>query len=127
MTSRFNYISDLRPPAPFVHVTLRKPGGDLELANLPAQVDTGADRTVIPWRLVEALGLVQLDEIRIGSFGGLQQRFPSFAVQLEVRLLKPIVIEVLATEAEVWVLLGRDVLNRYPVLLDGPNLRLEIG
>src|SRR5215210_6130983 len=37
---------------------------------LPAQSDTAADMTVIPWRLVEALSLVQLDELPTLGFGG---------------------------------------------------------
>lgn len=128
MSARYQYIPmDVRPPAPFVHVTLRPPVGDGEIAYFPAQLDTGADRTVIPRRVVESLGLVQLDEIRVGGFGGSLFTVPTFAVRLELRLFPAITIEAAASRDETWVLLGRDVLNRYRFVLDGPQLTVEVG
>ena len=127
MTVRYPYIQNLRPPAPFVHVTLRAPVGADELTNQPAQLDTGADRTVIPWSAVESLKLVQLDTIQIGGFGGVKQSVPTFAVQLGLRLFPAVTIEVIASKDESWVLLGRDVLNRHCFVLDGPRLITEVG
>ena len=127
MTARYPYVPHLQPPAPFVHVALRAPGGTAELTNLPAQVDTGADRTILPWPVVESLGLIQLDVIQIGGFGGVEQSVPTFAVLLGIRLFPSVSLEVLASKAEKWVLLGRDVLNHHRFLLDGPNLTTEVG
>ncbi len=127
MTARYPYIQDLHPPAPFVHVTLRVLGGEREIANLPAQVDTGADRAVLPLSAVESLGLVQLDTIQIGGFGGVEQSVPTYAVLLGLRQFPPVLVEVLASKAEKWVLLGRDILNRHRCTLDGPGLTTEIG
>jgi hypothetical protein len=50
-----------------------------------------------------------------------------FLVQLGLRQSTPRVIRVVASRDEPYVLLGRDVLNGYRLLLDGPRLRLEIG
>lgn len=36
-------------------------------------------------------------------------------------------LAVVAHAGEQWVLLGRDVLNSYRVLLNGPNAVLELG
>lgn len=127
MTARYPYIQDMHPPAPFVHVTLRVPVGEKEMVNQPAQLDTGADRTVLPWSAVESLGLVQLDTILIGGFDGVQQPVPTFGVMLGLRQFPPFLIEVVASKAEKWVLLGRDVLNRHRLLLDGPQLTTEVG
>ncbi len=44
-----------------------------------------------------------------------------------VHSLPPQTIEVVASPGESWVLLGRDVLNSYRALLDGPQLAVEIG
>jgi hypothetical protein len=44
---RFNYTRQFDPPEPFVYVSLRGPLRGLSVADLPAQVDPAADRTVI--------------------------------------------------------------------------------
>jgi len=43
-----------------------------------------------------------------------------------VRDLEPVTVKVLASDEEPYALLGRDVLNRFTILLDGPNLALEL-
>jgi hypothetical protein len=35
-------------------------------------------------------------------------------------------MELVASPGENWILLGRDVLNKFVVMLDGPQLALEI-
>ena len=45
---RYRYLTQLQPPAPFVHVTLRNPVTGAEEHNVPAQLDTAADRTLLP-------------------------------------------------------------------------------
>jgi hypothetical protein len=86
---RYLYNRQTKPPAPFVHVTVRGPGAAKEVGNLPAQVDTAADRTVLPWNLVEELGLVQLDELPFTGFGGHVTLQPTFVVQVGNRPLHP--------------------------------------
>ena len=56
---RYRYADQLSPPAPFVNVTVRCPTTGSRAADLPAQLDPAADRTVLPGRVVEALGLVE--------------------------------------------------------------------
>ena len=68
--TRYGYNQQVDPPAPFVHVTLRCRETGTELADLPAQLDTAADRTVIPGKLVKQLGLVPLDELPVAGFRG---------------------------------------------------------
>src|SRR5205823_120539 len=94
---------------------------------LPAQVDTAADRAVIPGGLVARLGLVPLDELPVAGFGGQVLLVPTYLLELAIRSLPPQPVEVLAHAEEPFVLLGRDVLNRHRLLLDGPGLALEIG
>ena len=59
---RYLYNSQKSPPAPFVYVELADPAGTKQLQQVPAQIDSGADRTVIPWDLVLQLGLVPVRE-----------------------------------------------------------------
>jgi hypothetical protein len=94
---------------------------------VPAQIDTAADRTVIPGGLVEQLELLPLDELPVAGFGGQVFLVRTYLVELTVRTLVPQSIEALAHPDEPFVLLGRDVLNCYRLVLDGPGLAVEIG
>ena len=76
--------------------------------------------------IVETLGLVQLGEAEIMGFGGHLTTVPTFLASLAIRQFEPIIVKVLVNPDEPCVLLGRDVLNQYRVLLDGPRLKLQI-
>ena len=92
----------------------------------PAQLDTAADVSVIPWQVVEELQLEQLGEFEALGLGGHMLTMPTFLVQIQLRGSHTQVIKVLASAEEPYILLGRDVLNRFRITLDGPNLVLEI-
>ncbi|MBM3831782.1 MAG: hypothetical protein FJ403_00605 [Verrucomicrobia bacterium] len=125
MTS-YRYNRQINPPAPFVHVTVQHPEGGMVLADIPAQLDTAADITVLPTSLVKELQLVQLDAIAILAFGATRKIVPTFLVRLALRGQASAVIEVLSDAKEPHILLGRDLLNRYRIVLDGPRGMLEI-
>jgi predicted aspartyl protease len=124
---RYLYNRQLDPPAPFVHITIRTATASKELSEYPAQIDPGADRTVIPWQVVEELGLSEVRRIPIGVIGGQVLNMPTYLVEIEIRQLQPFDIEVVADKEERFTLLGRDILNNFRLLLDGPQLALEIG
>ncbi len=124
--TRYSYNQQLTPPAPFVHVTLRRPMGGVVLPEVPAQLDTAADVSVLPWNLVESLALAQLDQVPIMGFGGHVTLVPMFLVEIGIRQLDPFVIRALGVRDEPHLLLGRDVLNRHRVLLDGPRQVLQV-
>jgi hypothetical protein len=123
---RYAYNRQVTPPAPFVHVSLRPPQEGAAGVVVPAQIDTAADLSVIPGRFVEELHLVPLDSVSALGFGGHLVTLPTFLVELQVRDLTPATVKVLASHDEPYVLLGRDVLNRFTILLDGPNLVIEV-
>lgn len=123
----YRYFAQVNPPAPFIYVTLRNPQTGAELQDVPAQLDTAADRTLLPDDLVHTLGLPQLSTIPIGGVGGFVQAMPSYLIQMRIHNLPAQTVEVVADPDESWVLLGRDVLNAHRIVLDGPRLSLEIG
>lgn len=124
---RYAYSAALQPPAPFVHLTLWNVPRTAELSEQPAQVDTGADRTVLPTSMVDALGLLPVDEILVAGLAGSRHSLRTYAVRIGIRDLPPVLVEAFVSPEEPWILLGRDVLNAHRLLLDGPNLALEIG
>jgi hypothetical protein len=124
---RYNFLSQLQPPAPFVYVTLRNPITGAEQQDVPAQLDTAADRSLLPDSLARVLGLSQIGTIAIGGAGGVIQTMPSYPVEVAVHNLPAQIVEVVASAGEAWALLGRDILNAHRLVLDGPQLVLEIG
>jgi predicted aspartyl protease len=93
---------------------------------MPAQVDSGADRTVVPATVVEQLELTPVRKLSVAGLGGDIQLLDTYLVAIRLRELKDNVLEVLSAEHEPFVLLGRDVLNNLRIILDGPNRILEI-
>ena len=124
---RYHYTYQKQPPAPFVFITLRHPRTEAEVRDIAAQIDTGADRSLVPLAIVEALGLDFAGSITIGGVGGTTEEMKLYTFLLRVHTLPPQVVEVLAHLDEEYVLIGRDILNSYRLVLDGPALKLEIG
>jgi hypothetical protein len=123
---RYKYNLQFDPPAPFVLVTLRSPNGK-EITGLPAQLDIAADRSIIPEIVRDQLELIPLDEIKLVGFGGQVLTRKTFLIQIQIHDLPSLDIEVAADKEEPFVILGRDVLNRFRILFDGPQLVFEIG
>jgi Aspartyl protease len=123
---RYRYVDHFQPPAPFVNVSLRCITLGNQLDSQPALVDTAADRTVLPAQIVETLGLVADGRASFQGFGGDIVELPLFLVELRLHDLPPIEVRVTHGEHEPFILLGRDVLNVYRILLDGPQQVLEI-
>ena len=123
---RYLYNTQKSPPAPFIYVMLANPAGTKQLEQVPAQIDTGADRTVIPWEVVLQLELVPIREKLVESLGGETSNLTTFLAQLAVHRPPFRAWEVFGAKGEPYVLLGRDILNAYRILLDGPGLAVEM-
>jgi predicted aspartyl protease len=124
---RYRYARHLTPPAPFVNVTLHCPQTGSRAADLPAQIDTAADRTVLPGPVVRSLGLVEDGRLSFQGFAGDVIELPIFYVEIQVHDRPEVAVRAALGEREPFILLGRDVLNALRLLLDGPQSALEIG
>lgn len=51
---------------------------------------------------------------------------PVFLVAVSIHGLPPVEVRAVLEERQKYVLLGRDVLNNHRIVLDGPQLALEI-
>lgn len=124
---RYRYTPQAKPPAPFVNVTVRCPTTGHRIERSPALLDTGADCTVLPASVVSTLELVQVGLLECQGFYGELVQLPVFLVAISIHDLPPIEVRAVLGERESHMLLGRDVLNHYRIVLDGPQLALEIG
>jgi predicted aspartyl protease len=123
---RYRYNQQVNPPAPFVHVTLGTMDAVRRTEEVPAQLDPGADKTVVPSRLIDILQVSLARLVPTAGLGSQVHQLSAFYIEIAIRGQKPVVAEVLASSEEPYVLLGRDVLNSFRIILDGPQQFLEI-
>lgn len=108
-------------------MSLRCLATNQSVADLPAQIDTAADRTILPDQLVQSLGLVEDGRLPFQGFASEVIELPIFLVEVRVASLDPVLVRAALGPSEPHILLGRDVLNRHDLLLQGAELALEIS
>ena len=123
MTTQFPYDEEQDPFAPVVAIPAGAPASASSVL-LPALVDTGADLTVVPAGVPAALGLPTVGAVTVEVADGSARQVPVFAAELELAEDTDL-FEVLALGDE--ALLGRNVLNRRVLILDGPGRRLRLA
>jgi hypothetical protein len=124
---RYRYTTAFDPPAPVVNITVICPATGRRLETQPAQIDTGADCTVLPGAAVAALGLAEDGRLQLQGFTGKVVELPVFLVDIQAHDLPAVSVRAVLGEGERLIILGRDVLNSHRLILDGPSLTLEIG
>jgi predicted aspartyl protease len=112
------------PPAPMVPTRIRAPGG-LDNAALEGKLDTGADLSAVPEGYLAELDLPPVRIVRAAGFAGELQEVVVYRVDIEIGDMSFRSIEALATRRP-YVILGRNVLRRLIMRLDGPGEKLEI-
>lgn len=119
--ARYSYDITRKPPAPVLPLGIGRPG-DPAVVLLPALVDTGADMSVVPESVAAQLQLPAVDRVRVRSLDGQVQAIV-YAADIQVagtRTLMPLVG--LGEQA----LVGRDLLNRWVLTLDGRRGFMEV-
>lgn len=123
MTTSFRYDETLDPAGPVLTVRVAPPGGEGRGVLLQALVDTGADCTLVPPGTARALRLPPIDEIWIEGVGGDALRATVHAAELEFAGFRCLArVAAFGQEG----ILGRDVLNRVVLRLDGPGRTLSV-
>ncbi len=119
---RNGYDASLDPPAPILPIRVSAPGSE-DSVLLYALVDTGADLSVLPEGLVLEIGLPAVSRAQVCGFDRAFRSVMLHAATLEIAG-RTTICEVLAFGDD--ALIGRDLLNRHAILLDGPRQFLEL-
>ncbi|MEW5828390.1 MAG: retropepsin-like aspartic protease [Chloroflexota bacterium] len=115
-------VDQFDPPAPVASVILRHPVTGASLSDVPMLIDSGADVTLIPRKLIEKLELTPVTDkvYELQGFDGNTQL--ADVVQLDLVFLgKRFKGQFLVIDQPLGVL-GRNVLNAVAILLNGPQL-----
>lgn len=120
------YSKSFRPPAPVVSVAVGIPNQTHPRVMIDAQIDTGADRTVIPTSVAIQLGLIPGSQLQFGVVGGIVT-LPVYFVAISIPGVMDFTIDVAGDDDEPLILLGRDVLNCLDTDLNGPDRILELS
>ncbi len=111
------------PPAPLAYVTLMHPDTLTRRTAVPMLIDSGSDVTLVPAEVVQALG-AKIATDRSYELEGFDHGIvQTNAVQLDMCFAGRIFHGGFLVIEQAWGIIGRNVLNHLPILLDGPNLQ----
>jgi hypothetical protein len=113
------------PPAPVADVIITHPVSSANSGVLRGKLDTGADLSVIPEFLVLQLSLGVRSHIWVRSFDGSFSQRPVYYVRFRFEGHDLPTMRCIAADRRN-VLVGRNVLNRFIIILDGKNLRFDL-
>lgn len=115
------YRKDFRPPAPTLEIRLYAPITDRFVGPFSAIVDTGSDATIVPQDYLDDLGAEETAPGWLIGITGDRQAVALYFVDIYVGSLSSPGIRVIADRIGKDIVLGRDMLNRHPLFLDGPR------
>jgi predicted aspartyl protease len=121
----FSYDQAYDPAAPACQIALHVPVTGRRMA-VDAIIDTGADATIVPVSLLRQVAARRSFEATIRSQWGERRRVYLYLVDLQLETFTLPGIYVVGDDQGDEVVLGRDVLNRLRVLLDGPGRVLQV-
>jgi len=113
------------PPAPIVGFTVYCPVDHERAADIRGELDSGAEISVVPQRLVDELHIIPRRVMITQGYDGTQSQWATYMVDLGIEGHLVNDVEVIALPRQN-AILGRDVLNHFIVTLDGKELTFEV-
>jgi len=124
--AQFLYAAAFHPLAPVIPFGLGLPNEATPRRNLWGQVDSGADASLIPTSILEEIGAKLIDRRFMLGANGTRQRVSRYQVVIHLPTGITFGIRAIATRNDSEILLGRDVLIQWRIVLDGPGQIVEI-
>jgi len=118
------YDSTYRPPFPVLAVVLRSEDGTV--GPLAALLDSGADATVVPSHLLEEIAALEGEQATLRSHFGDTRLVQTYLANIEVDGHVLPGVYVVGDDEGDEIILGRDILNKLPLFLDGSQQQTQI-
>jgi predicted aspartyl protease len=123
---KYAYDAAYEPIFPAAPVVLRNSEEGLRTEKVQALVDTGSDGSLVPITYLEQILAPPMTDTHIRSHWGEWRSAQLFAVDIELGSLRLPDVFVVGDEQGTEIVLGRNVLNKLRVLLDGPAGQIDI-
>jgi predicted aspartyl protease len=121
----YKYSKNFNPSAPVIEISISAPFSKVSISSA-AIVDSGADITVIPERIIAQLKLRRVDSLLASGFGKGVMESSVYSVILSIAgILEPKICRILGWNDD-YALIGRDLLNQLITVLNGPNEELQL-
>jgi predicted aspartyl protease len=117
----FDYDTSYAPPAPVIEIEIDGYNRLFGKAALRAMVDSGADASLIPLEVLDAVGATYKETAWMRSVAGDRSRVDLYLVGVEIRPHLIRGLHVVAAPNNTEAIIGRDVLNQLVLTLDGPG------
>jgi predicted aspartyl protease len=124
--SHYPYSAEYVPAAPVVEIRLGAPGMEPSSDFIEAFVDTGADATLVPMTHLRNIAAKKVDQAVLRSQWGERRAVALYAVALKINQYQFAAVRVVGDELGDEVIMGRNLLNRLRLLLDGPAGMVEV-
>ena len=118
-TFSYEYNSVYDPPAPFIRISVDGHDPTRNPATVSAFIDSGADGTILPLDILQAVGAEYEDTVWLRGTAGGRRQLDSYTVSIYIETESAHAISAVATPIGSEPLIGRDVLNQFVVTLDG--------
>jgi predicted aspartyl protease len=111
---------------PTIEIGLAYPGEAPLFGPMSAIVDTAADGTLVPTDVLARFQLVESDRTWIRSQWGEYRSALVYVLDLHIGSLLLPAVRIVEDDRGKEIILGRDVLNKLRILLDGPGEMTEL-
>lgn len=115
----YDYNVDYVPAAPVCQIYLGPGGGEATFGPYGALIDSGADISIIPMSYLRRISAPLIGRDRARSVWGDSRSVGVYAVSFKLEGLQIKTLRVLADEQGDEIVIGRTVLNRLKIILDG--------
>lgn len=109
------------PPAPVLRILFGPQGEQLRFGPFAALVDTGADATLFPLLLLADASVPAFAEVRVRGQWGESHSAHLYLVDVEIEGVRLPNVYAVDDEQGEEIVLGRNVLNKLALFLDGPR------
>ena len=120
------YDSGYDPAMPVIEIQIRR-RADQPAITLTAIVDSGADATLIPLRYLRQLQARKGQTKWLSGTAGGRYEVDLFTLSVQVGQHTPHYLDVVGTEHQDEVIVGRDLLNQFIVTLNAPGHTVDMS
>ncbi|MFZ1472519.1 MAG: retropepsin-like aspartic protease [Anaerolineae bacterium] len=124
---KFSYDRAYYPSAPSIEIYLAAPESSWTIGPLQAFVDTGADVSLIPAKHIQSLGIPPDDRKFLRSQWGERRKVDVYWLDIGIGGWRFPMTEIVADDRGQEIVVGRNLLNKLVLTLNGPEQVLEVS